>query len=54
MRTVSGLMLANHMSISSLFQRAVKDCNKLSKREAFIEQLEAIVLEQSLQLRTLN
>merc|ERR1712241_942998 len=35
---VSGLMLANHPSISSLFQRALRDYDKLRKREAFIEQ----------------
>ncbi len=35
---VSGLMLANHTSISSLFQRALRDYDKLRKREAFIEQ----------------
>ena len=36
---VSGLMLANHTSISSLFQRALRDYDKLRKREAFIEQV---------------
>ena len=36
---VSGLMLANHTSIASLFQRALRDYDKLRKREAFIEQV---------------
>jgi len=35
---VSGLMLANHTSISSLFERALKDYDKLRKREAFLDQ----------------
>eukprot|EP00096_Caligus_rogercresseyi_P010311 TRINITY_DN3710_c0_g1_i1.p1 TRINITY_DN3710_c0_g1~~TRINITY_DN3710_c0_g1_i1.p1 ORF type:complete len:462 (+),score=170.65 TRINITY_DN3710_c0_g1_i1:212-1597(+) len=35
---VSGLMLANHTSISTLFQRALRDYDKLRKREAFIDQ----------------
>jgi len=35
---VSGLMLANHTSISSLFERALRDYDKLRKREAFIDQ----------------
>lgn len=35
---VSGLMLANHTSIACLFQRALRDYDKLRKREAFIEQ----------------
>ncbi len=36
---VSGLMLANHTSISSLFQRALRDYDKLRKRHAFIDQV---------------
>ncbi len=32
-------MLANHTSISTLFQRALRDYDKLRKREAFIEQV---------------
>ena len=35
---VSGLMLANHTSISSLFERALKDYDKMRKREAYLEQ----------------
>merc|ERR1719225_2374136 len=35
---VSGLMLANHTSISSLFERVLRDYDKLRKREAFIDQ----------------
>merc|ERR1719270_347580 len=35
---VSGLMLANHTSISTLFERALRDFDKLMKREAFLDQ----------------
>lgn len=35
---VSGLMLANHTSISSLFERTLRQYDKLKKREAFLEQ----------------
>lgn len=35
---VSGLMMANHTSISSLFERTCKQYDKLRKREAFLEQ----------------
>ncbi|CED82269.1 gamma tubulin [Phaffia rhodozyma] len=35
---VSGLMLGNHTSIASLFQRTLTQYDKLRKREAFIEQ----------------
>ncbi|KAF4523606.1 hypothetical protein B566_EDAN014580 [Ephemera danica] len=35
---VSGLMLANHTNISSLFERALAQFDKLRKREAFLEQ----------------
>ncbi|KAG8184071.1 hypothetical protein JTE90_013705 [Oedothorax gibbosus] len=35
---VSGLMLANHTSISSLFERTLMQYDKLRKREAFLEQ----------------
>ncbi|XP_026461215.1 tubulin gamma-2 chain-like [Ctenocephalides felis] len=35
---VSGLMLANHTSICSLFDRAISQFDKLRKREAFIDQ----------------
>lgn len=35
---VSGLMLANHTSISCLFERACKQYDKLRKREAFLDQ----------------
>ena len=35
---VSGLMLANHTSISALFKRASRQFDKLRKREAFLEQ----------------
>ena len=31
-------MLANHTSISTLFERALRDYDKLMKREAFLEQ----------------
>ncbi|GAB1601111.1 tubulin gamma-1 chain-like [Argonauta hians] len=34
---VSGLMLANHTSISSLFERTMSHYDKLRKREAFVE-----------------
>merc|ERR1711874_927049 len=39
---VSGLMLANHTSISALFERALRDYDKLRKREAFIDQFRKI------------
>uniref|UniRef100_S4RKD5 Tubulin, gamma 1 n=1 Tax=Petromyzon marinus TaxID=7757 RepID=S4RKD5_PETMA len=35
---VSGLMMANHTSISSLFDRTCKQYDKLRKREAFLDQ----------------
>ncbi|KAJ8916010.1 hypothetical protein NQ315_010878 [Exocentrus adspersus] len=35
---VSGLMLANHTNISSLFDRALNQYDKLRKREAFLDQ----------------
>lgn len=35
---VSGLMLANHTNISSLFERVLQQYDKLRKREAFLEQ----------------
>lgn len=35
---VSGLMLANHTSISNLFDRTLSQYDKLRKREAFLEQ----------------
>lgn len=35
---VSGLMLANHTNISSLFDRAVDQYDRLRKREAFLDQ----------------
>merc|ERR1712241_321671 len=35
---VSGLMMANHTSISCLFERACKQYDKLRKREAFLDQ----------------
>jgi tubulin gamma len=35
---VSGLMMANHTSISSLFERAMRDYDKLRKRNAFLDQ----------------
>lgn len=35
---VSGLMLANHTSISSLFQRTLKQYDKLKARNAFLDQ----------------
>ncbi|KAK2710697.1 tubulin gamma-1 chain-like [Artemia franciscana] len=35
---VSGLMLANHTNISSLFERTVRQYDKLRKREAFLDQ----------------
>ncbi|KAI4822693.1 hypothetical protein KUCAC02_008225 [Chaenocephalus aceratus] len=35
---VSGLMMANHTSIASLFERTCKQYDKLRKREAFLEQ----------------
>ena len=36
---VSGLMLANHTSISSLFQRALRDYDKMRRVNAYIEQV---------------
>merc|ERR1740128_703899 len=35
---VSGLMLANHTSISTLFARTLQQYDKLRKREAFLDQ----------------
>ena len=35
---VSGLMLANHTSIASLFQRALRDYDKMRRVNAYIEQ----------------
>jgi len=35
---VSGLMLANHTSISTLFEKALRDYDKLKKRDAFLDQ----------------
>ncbi|XP_070565994.1 tubulin gamma-1 chain [Ptychodera flava] len=35
---VSGLMLANHTSVSTLFDRTCKQYDKLRRREAFLEQ----------------
>ncbi|XP_003786700.1 tubulin gamma-2 chain [Otolemur garnettii] len=35
---VSGLMMANHTSISSLFERSCQQFDKLRKRDAFLEQ----------------
>lgn len=35
---VSGLMLANHTSISSLFEKCTRQYDKLRKREAFLDQ----------------
>ncbi|GLV38335.1 gamma-Tubulin at 23C [Carabus blaptoides fortunei] len=35
---VSGLMLANHTTISTLFERALDQFDKLRKREAFLDQ----------------
>lgn len=35
---VSGLMLANHTSIGTLFERAIDQFDKLRKREAFLDQ----------------
>ncbi|XP_047106223.1 tubulin gamma-1 chain-like [Schistocerca piceifrons] len=35
---VSGLMLANHTSIASLFERTIDQYNKLRKRKAFLDQ----------------
>lgn len=39
---VSGLMLANHTSISSLFERSLRDYDKLRRREAFLDQFRKI------------
>ncbi|CAH0393487.1 unnamed protein product [Bemisia tabaci] len=51
---VSGLMLANHTNISSLFDRALVQFDKLRKREAFLEQFrkEAMFLENLDELDT--
>merc|ERR1712212_572925 len=35
---VSGLMLANHTSVSTLFHRAAVDFDKMKKRNAYIDQ----------------
>ena len=35
----SGLMLANHTSIASLFQRALRDYDKMRRVNAYIEQV---------------
>lgn len=34
---VSGLMLANHTCMASLFQRSVQQYDKIKKRNAFVE-----------------
>ena len=34
---VSGLMLANHTNIGSLFDRIIKQYNKLRNRNAFVD-----------------
>ncbi len=34
---VSGLMMANHTSVSTLFERVVSQYDKLRKRNAFLE-----------------
>lgn len=39
---VSGLMLANHTSISSLFQRALRDYDKMRRVNAYIEQVKSL------------
>jgi tubulin gamma len=39
---VSGLMLANHTSIVSLFQRALRDYDKMRKANAYIEQVRSL------------
>ena len=36
---VSGLMLANHTSIASLFQRCLRDYDKMRRVNAYIEQV---------------
>ncbi len=40
---VSGLMLANHTSIASLFQRALRDYDKMRRVNAYIEQVNYII-----------
>jgi len=39
---VSGLMLANHTSISSLFEKSLRDYDKLRRREAFLDQFRKV------------
>lgn len=43
---VSGLMLANHTSIVSLFERCIKQYDKLRKREAFLDQFKKTAIFQ--------
>lgn len=40
---VSGLMLANHTSISSLFERTLSSFNPLRKKQAFMDRFKSIV-----------
>lgn len=41
---VSGLMLANHTSISTLFERILEQYDKLRKREAFLDQFKRMAM----------
>jgi len=41
---VSGLMLANHTSISTLFERCLRQYEKLRKREAFLDQFKRVAI----------
>lgn len=41
---VSGLMLANHTSISTLFERCLRQYEKLRKREAFLDQFKKVAI----------
>jgi tubulin gamma len=41
---VSGLMLANHTSISTLFERCLHQYDKLRKREAFLDQFKKVAI----------
>ncbi|KAI8346248.1 tubulin gamma chain [Mortierella sp. GBAus27b] len=51
---VSGLMLANHTSIASLFQRTCDQYDKLRKRNAFLEPYRKVFLFQDSDLQEFN
>ena len=47
---VSGLMLANHTSIASLFQRCLRDYDKMRRVNAYIEQVSQTVFNKNMSL----